>query len=123
MTRTRLILTVTTAALAAVPATASAEYFFTKTGAEKITRFDVRDRYDGYANRRISVSCRPQGRRAADPRFKYHRWVCSWAAFPDYEGDQGQTDIVCYGTIQITGDDQVGAYFSRVLRGERCEDA
>ena len=56
---------------------ASAEYYMTKGQAERIARYEVHDRYATQS--RVFTVCRPQGLKAPERGYIYHRWVCGWA--------------------------------------------
>jgi hypothetical protein len=99
----------------ALPAAARAETFFTKNGAEKVTRDAASKRYRAYGLTYADTvaRCRPQGDEPYDPRYKYDRWVCGWAGH-DKRGE------LCSGALLIVGRPGPGAYTHRVLRGGRC---
>jgi hypothetical protein len=100
----------------ALPAAASAEYFYTKTGAGKITREYV-ERH--YGDTGVFAACRPQFRTFVTG-FKYHRWICDWWA--SYTNQDG-TELLCAGELRIIGLTPRGAYWPTVLHGERCWEA
>jgi hypothetical protein len=95
---------------ATATATAQAGYYFSKRDARAAVKDYARDKYG--MSRPFSV-CRPQGRSAPEPGYIYHRWVCAWLA-----KDAGD---LCYGQVLIMGSRDRGMYWSRVLRGMRCE--
>jgi len=97
------------AALAAVPGVAQAEWYFTKRGAEKVARDYVSSYYDDTYYEDLDAYCRPQGERRADPRYKYHRWICGW-----YDSSDGTS-----GQVRIIGSDSAGAYYGKVLAAAR----
>jgi hypothetical protein len=105
--RTRRRIALGAAALTAtlaLPGAAQADWFFSKSGAERATKDYVADRYaDTYAGD-LTTSCRPQGR-AYDPGYKYHRWVCGW-----YDESDDTS-----GAVLIVGSSSSGAYYGRVL--------
>lgn len=106
MMRRRLLLAALGAAVlvAAVPSAASASYYMGKSEAQS----DARDYVHGkYELGRVSTSCRPQGARAPQPGYVYHRWVCGWA------------DADWSGAVLITGSKGRGYYYGKVLRGIR----
>lgn len=88
---------------------ASAEYYFTRQGAEKMARDYVSKKY-GYDYSAVYTSCRPQGQRRDDPNYKYHRWVCGWVTDED----------TCGGQVRIVGSRGRGAYYGLVIRGISC---
>jgi hypothetical protein len=109
-----LFLVIAVAALAVVPATASAEYHFSKSGAEKVTRDSVLKRYGIEWDTSVAI-CRAQSvSRPNYKLYKYHRWVCTWGGIdPDFESVQ-------MGRLPIVGSSSGrGAYYSKVLLGER----
>jgi|1186.fasta_scaffold402384_2 hypothetical protein len=91
--------------LLASAGSAQANYHYTQQGAEKIARdFVVKHYAVDPAN--VGASCRPQGTRQADSRFKYHRWVCTWT-------DAGSNT---YGRVLIVGSDaSSGSYYWQPL--------
>jgi len=99
------------------PHAASAEYFFSESGAEKVTRDVVFKRY-GYSRYTLGVSCRPQGRRKADPAYTYHRWVCGWAASGENRCDG--IDESVGGRVLLIGRSGRGRYSYIVQRGAQC---
>jgi hypothetical protein len=56
---------------------ASADFYMAKSQAERFARYEVHDRYG--TESRVTTVCRPQGRKAPEPGYIYHRWVCGWA--------------------------------------------
>jgi hypothetical protein len=107
-----VVLAATLAAIALIaPTTAHAEYFFTKSGAQRVARDWVSKHYAGYDvtfGSTVAV-CRPQFERY-NPRFKYHRWVCGWS------------DGTCSGAASVIGSSSArGAYYGRTLAGIRCD--
>jgi hypothetical protein len=56
---------------------ASAEYYMPRDQAERIARYEVHDRYGTKSH--IATVCRPQGLKAPERGYIYHRWVCGWA--------------------------------------------
>jgi hypothetical protein len=62
-----------------------------------------------YGEATYGACCRPQGARSPQPGYVYHRWVCTWT--DDYD---------CFGQLLILGSRGTGAYYSRVLSGQRC---
>ena len=117
MNHRSIVAAATTASALVFAAPASGEYYFTKTGVGKIVAYDVRDRYTGFENRRVFSSCRPQGDERYDPSFKYHRWVCGWAAGALSANGEA---VTCSGQIRVIGSRGTGAYYSKVIRGEQC---
>ncbi len=105
--RRRLVAAAAVLAAIAVPATAAqADWFFTKSGAERAARHFVSHYYaDTYASDLIA-RCRPQGR-SYNPAYEYHRWVCKWADTRD--GTRGE--------VLIVGSRAPGAYYGQVLHG------
>jgi hypothetical protein len=103
-----LALVVALAAIALVPvATAHANYYYTRYGAEKIAMDFVSKHYANTYVRDLGAGCRPQGQ-GYDPSYKYHRWVCKWRDYSDGTS----------GTVLIVGSNSgPGAYYGRVLRG------
>jgi hypothetical protein len=107
--RRRLIATAAIAGASFVPATAAhAEWHFTKEGAEKLTRQYVAKHYANTYYEDLGASCDPQGERY-DPRFKYHRWKCTW-----YDGSDDT-----WGEVLIVGSRPAGRYYAKVLHGAR----
>jgi hypothetical protein len=102
-------LAVAAVAMLGMATSAQANWWYTKHGAEKLTR-DLVSRY--YTNMRyedLSASCRVKGGRY-DPHYKYHAWVCVWVNHRDRS----------YGQIRITGSDSgPGAYHYKILNGVR----
>lgn len=95
----RLFITaaVAAAALLAVPAMASASYTISRGEAQLQTRHIAADLYSDYGIRfgRSGAYCEPQFVKY-NPRYTYHRWVCTWAG-RDWDGD------MAYGRMRITG--------------------
>jgi hypothetical protein len=87
--------------------TASAEWYFTRHGAQHIVRSWLKYERGYYTT---SVICRPQGLDRPDPAYKYHRWVCSWAA-----GGESRADPIDCGTDLIVGSHGRGSYYRTVL--------
>lgn len=85
-------------------APASAQYYFTKRGAERAARSFVPTKYG--VSGHIATVCRPQGLNAADPRYVYHRWVCGWAS---NDGCDGQARIVGSKVRWYSGVDVYGS--------------
>jgi hypothetical protein len=110
----RIILATALLGALAVPGVAHAEWYFTKQGAERVTRDAVAKRYAAYGLTRANTvaACTPQGG-GYDRRFKYHRWRCDWA----HRAADGQ---VCAGTLLIIGSNSPGAYYHQVIHGGRC---
>ena len=104
-------------AVLALPSQASAEWYFTKRGAEKATRDWVPKKYK-YNYTDLAASCRPQGQASADSRFKYHRWTCGWAGGAT---SQSGESLICSGQIRIIGSRARGAYYAKAIVGERCK--
>jgi hypothetical protein len=104
-----ILLTAVFASLAVLPiAAAHAEWYFTKTGAQRVAKDFVSKHYANTAAENLTAACRPQGR-PFDPRYKFHRWVCGW-----YDSSDNTA-----GTVLIVGSDNIGAYYGRVLAGAR----
>jgi hypothetical protein len=101
-----MILLVVVGAMLA-PAQAHAEWFFTKSGAQRVAADYVSSHYADTYSSDLSTACRPQGHRQADPRYKYHRWVCGW--YDDSDGTSGQ--------VLIIGSSSRGSYYGQVMRG------
>lgn len=105
-----LVITASVAAATLVPASAAhAEWYFTKRGAQKVAKDFVSKEYQDTYVSDLTTACRPQGRSGADPRYKYHAWVCAWY---DHSDDT-------YGKVLIKGVDSPGAYTGQVLMGAR----
>ena len=115
----RVLAAVVVLGFLALPTQASAEMYFTKSGAQKVTKDWVPKKYD-YAYTNLAASCRPQGEAKADSRFKYRRWTCGWAGGAT---SQSGESMVCSGQIRVIGAPGRGAYYARVIRGERCQPA
>jgi hypothetical protein len=92
-----------------LPGTAQAEYHFTQRGAQIVAKDYVSQHYADTYEENLSASCRPQGQRSADARYKYHRWVCTWVDHSDET----------YGQVQIIGRSLAGGYYAKVLLGAR----
>jgi hypothetical protein len=93
-----------------LPVTAArAEWFYTKGGAEIMAKDFVSKHYANTYHENLLASCRPQGRRASDPSYKYHRWVCSWVDSSDHTA----------GAVLIVGSDFRSTYYGKVLVGAR----
>jgi hypothetical protein len=89
------------------PTTAHAEWFFTKAGAQRVAADYVSSHYaDTYVSD-LTTACRPQGKDQADPRYKYHRWVCGW--YDDSDGTSGQ--------VLVIGSSPRGSYYGQVMKG------
>ena len=86
---------------------AGAEYYFTKSGAQKMARDAASYEYE-IEFYELGASCRPQGERY-DPGYKYPSWVCEWWASDG-----------CEGYLRIRGRHGRGKYQYLVLRGQRC---
>jgi hypothetical protein len=107
--RIRMAAGATTLALATIlPAgVAQAEWWYTKAGAQKIAIDYVSRHYaDTYAGD-LAAECEPDGLRRADPRYKYHRWVCGW-----YDSSDDTA-----GGVLIKGSVTVGGYYGSVIVG------
>ncbi|MCW3024438.1 MAG: hypothetical protein JWR30_3760 [Conexibacter sp.] len=63
--------------LAVTAPLAQGEWFYTENGARKIVKDAAHKKY-GYAYDDLFSTCRPQGARATEPGYKYHRWSCSY---------------------------------------------
>ena len=97
-------------AMLASPGLAEANWHYTKSGAEELARDFVSKRYANTSAGNLSASCRPQGQRHHNPRYKYHRWICVWYDHSDNT----------YGRVMITGSNAgPGAYYGKVLNGAR----
>jgi hypothetical protein len=109
--RTALLVAMLTAlAVLLVPAgEARAEWYFTADGAKRVAKDYVSSHYANTYYSDLTASCRPQGRRGHDPRYKYHRWVCYW-----YDSSDGTS-----GAVLIVGSSGTGSYYGRVLLGAR----
>jgi hypothetical protein len=106
--RARLVLGTTVLALAIVPVSvAHAEWYYTKSGAQKIAKEYVSNKYADTYTSNLTASCRPQGRSYTDPRYKYHRWVCL------VEDSSDGTS----GVVRIVGSRSRGGYYGKVLGG------
>jgi hypothetical protein len=107
--RTRLALGATAFAVAAiVPAgVAHAEWFYTKSGAEIMSKDYVSKHYADTYESDLTTACRPQGRRRADPAYKYHRWICGW-----YDSDDKMA-----GSVLIVGSRDRSGYYGSIVRG------
>jgi hypothetical protein len=90
---------------------AGASWYLSQTKAESLTRqhlhYDLEYHY-------TAAVCRPQGLNKADPRYDYHRWVCTGAA-----GDQ-RTYVSCLVTYLIVGSHVPGQYYRRTLDHRRA---
>lgn len=88
---------------AAFPATAEARYYLTRSEAQSFAKDWAHKRYPGT---RTGVYCRPQGAKAAQPGYIYHRWTCT-------------VDFVfspeCFAGVRISGSNQSGSYYSATL--------
>ena len=106
--RIRRAMVVVGAAVAVlVPATAAhAEWYFTKSGAQRVARDYVSTHYADTYYSDITAVCRPQGDRY-NASYKYHRWVCGWV---DSSDDTS-------GAVLIVGSSSTGAYWGKVLIG------
>ena len=104
----RIALGATALAMVTLPAgVAQAEWYFSKSGAQRVAKDYVSKHYADTYRSDLTTWCRPQGRQASDPRYKYHRWVCAWADSSDHTK----------GVVLIVGSDSPGAYYGKVLRG------
>jgi hypothetical protein len=90
----------------AVPGVAQAEWYFTKSGAQRIAKDYVSKHYADTYRSDLTTACRVQGG-GYDPSYKYHRWVCGWYDRSD--------DTM--GAVLIVGSSGRGAYYGRVLVG------
>jgi hypothetical protein len=91
-----------------LPVTAAhAEWFYTSQGAEIMAKDFVSKHYANTYKENLLASCRPQGRRASDPRYKYHRWVCTWVDRSDHTA----------GRVLIVGSNYRSTYYGKVLVG------
>jgi hypothetical protein len=86
--------------LLAVAPAAQANYFIDRRHAESFTRSEVHNRYEVEGH--TGVFCRPQGRRAPQRGYIYHRWTCTWV------------DDVSWGQFLIAGSSR-GANWYHVL--------
>jgi hypothetical protein len=113
ISRRRIVLLVAPLLLALavlLPVTAAhAEWFYTKQGAEIMAKDFVSTHYANTYRENLLAACRPQGRRASDPSYKYHRWVCTWVDRSDRTA----------GRVLIVGSDFRGTYYGKVLVGAR----
>jgi hypothetical protein len=92
--------------LLTVAAPANAEWYMTKRKAEIRAERAAELRY---GDATYGAFCRPQGARAPQPGYVYHRWVCTWADTYD-----------CVGQLLVLGSRGVGTYYTRALSGQRC---
>lgn len=88
---------------------AQASYHLSKREAQKLARWDARNRYGGS---HVAAYCRPQWRDAAEPGYIYHRWTCGWAG--GFDGE------VCGGQLIIIGSRGWDSYYSKVAQRFRC---
>ncbi len=107
------------AVLCVLPASASADWYLTKHGAQRATAAAVESRY-GISRIDVYASCRPQSasRRSAS---KYHRWVCRWDDISFYPAGQEPCSSrrALGGTLVIVGSGSKG-FRHRVTRGKAC---
>lgn len=112
----KLIVALAAAVALTLPATATAEWAFTRYGAQKVARDAVYKRYD-VVRSSIKPYCWPQHKRSWPPATgKFHGWNCEWSA-------SGSADIgggLCTGRMLIFGEPRRGGYGYTVLRGIRC---
>jgi hypothetical protein len=94
------------ASLAAAPAGAQASYYISKGKAESTTRGFLHYTL-GYHH--TVASCRPQGLKAPEAGYIYHRWVCDWAA-----GDSRYSPS-CVGESRVRGSSDSGSFYWFVL--------
>jgi hypothetical protein len=105
---TRLVAPLLIAVAVLIPATAAhASYHMTKRGAEQAAKNYVAHHYANTYEQNLIASCRPQGYSASDPRYIYHRWVCTWV-------DRSDNTT---GQVLIAGSDVPGSYYGRVVHG------
>jgi hypothetical protein len=90
----------------ALPGAAQAEWYFSKSGAQRVAKDYVSDRYADTYSGDLTTVCRVQGG-GYDPAYKYHRWVCGW-----YDSSDDTS-----GAVLIIGSRGHGAYYGRVLVG------
>lgn len=114
----RLAITAISAVVLTLPAASNAEYYFTDSGAQRVTKDLVHKLY-GLNRYTLGVYCRPQGADRGDPAFKYHRWACAWAARQSGLCTHAYDSI--YGQVLIVGRSGRGTYSYRVLHGEHCD--
>jgi hypothetical protein len=109
--RSRILLGATAAALVVVPAgIAHADWYLTKSGAERAARQYVSTHYaDTYASD-LTTDCRPQGHSRANSRYVYHRWVCGWYD----ESDETVGTVLIIGSRTGRGD-----FYGQVITGAR----
>jgi hypothetical protein len=107
--------------LAVTAPLAQGEWFYTENGARKIVKDAAHKKY-GYAYDDLFSTCRPQGARATEPGYKYHRWSCSYGV-KGSEDDCDGSDSFLWGRMLITGSSSgPGAYYYKVLVGLQCID-
>ena len=103
--RAALVGATLTAAL--VPSTsANADYFYSRSEAQRLTKYWASNHYTNTYTWNLTTACRPQSR-PYDPAYEYHRWVCYW------EDDSDDT----VGKVLIIGSRGSGDYYYKVLRG------
>lgn len=108
-----LAILVALAVALAAPSTAQARYYLSRGAAQSFMRDHLHQ--IGYTN--TGVYCRPQGRRAPEPGYDYHRWSCSWIV--NYERGVGYD---CEGSTLISGSRRAGGYYFRddEAHGDAC---
>jgi hypothetical protein len=103
--RRKIAATVATiAGLLVIAPVAQANYYISRGQAESFARNEVHNRYE--VEGRTGVYCRPQGRRAPERGYIYHRWTCTWV------------DDVSWGQFLIAGNSRgPNWYHVMLLRG------
>ena len=99
------------AALALLGAASSAEanWWYTKTGAQRLAKDYVSHHYADTYYDNLTAKCHVQSS-GYDPSFKYHTWICAWY---DRSDDT-------YGAVKIKGSDAgPGAYHASIVLGSR----
>jgi hypothetical protein len=101
-----LLLGTTLAGTMFTTSAAQADWYFSKSKAERAAKHYVSNRYANTYASNLVVTCDPVGE-AYDPSYKYHAWKCYWLDVSD--------DNV--GAVRIVGRRGSGYYVGRVIRG------
>jgi len=102
------------AAALALPATATADWSYTKADATRLARVYLAERYPGDGMANAAIGCYLPSLHRGQQGRAYHRWYCPWS--DDAPGGQ-----ICTGTVVIAGRGGEDRYAGAVLRRMRCE--
>ncbi len=102
------------AAALALPASAPADWSYTKPDATRLARAYLVERYAGHGMADAAIGCYLPSLDRAQHGRAYHRWYCPWS-------DDAPGGRICTGTILIAGRAGADRYAGAVLYRMRCE--